>query len=110
VTRLAYLKDRLGALLTALEHAGDHRLEVYAKIGTVVGEIDELEGRPRTRPPRRLRKATLTRALREAVNAGRPVKRAELHRDHVVLEFGELELEPAADVNEWDKALRGDTD
>jgi hypothetical protein len=59
-------------------------------------------------PPKqpRVRKPTLTHALKEADRAGRQVKGAAIYADRVEITFGEPAETPAdADINEWDADL-----
>ena len=54
----------------------------------------------------RVRKPTLSHALKEADRAGRQVKGAAIYADRVEITFGEPEPSPAdADINEWDADL-----
>jgi hypothetical protein len=43
---------------------------------------------PVIRESKRQRKASLTRALKQAAKAGQSVKSAEMYRDRIVLQFG----------------------
>jgi hypothetical protein len=56
-----------------------------------------------TRSPRRPRKMTLRRALKQADRDGRRVVGASFYSDHVDLQFGEAEAAPpSTEVNPWD--------
>jgi len=61
--------------------------------------LDILRGRQAIPPARKPRKPTLASLLKQAADAGKSVKGAEVYSDRTVLQFGEPE--PAEPKNPW---------